>query len=248
MSPTSMSSPVTDSAPPHPDDRKAADDARRAEYADLVRRAASGDLAAMEQLLLRAQEVAYRFSMTVCGHAEDAEDVMQDALVKTYRFVSQIREPDAFRPWLYRTVRNACLMQRRRRVDEPRELLSLDELLPTPDGSRTLDVPAPDRTPEDLALNSRLRRHIGRALSGLPPAFRAVVFLREVEGLSTREVAGVLNVSEANVKTRLHRARLFLQRELAAAEAPPPTPATRAAARRPATPSTRRSRPARVRG
>ena len=53
---------------------------------------------------MRAQEVAYRFSLLVCGHADDAEDVMQEALLKTYRYVGRIREPEAFRTWLYRTV------------------------------------------------------------------------------------------------------------------------------------------------
>src|SRR5581483_2920806 len=85
-------------------------DGERAEYADLVRAASSGDRSAMEHLLMRAQEVAYRFSLLVCGHEEDAEDVMQEALLKTYRHVTQIRKPDAFRTWLYQTVRNACLM------------------------------------------------------------------------------------------------------------------------------------------
>jgi RNA polymerase sigma-70 factor (ECF subfamily) len=184
------------------------------EYAPLVTAAASGDRQALEELLMRAQEVAYRFSLTVCGHADDAEDVMQEALLKTYRYVNRIREPEAFRPWLYRTVRNACLMRRRRRVHEPARVLSLDELLPTPGGVRPIDVPDPGRDPEALAINTRLRRRLRTALEALPPAYRMVVFLREMEGLSTREVAQVTGLSEANVKTRLHRARLFLQQQL----------------------------------
>lgn len=184
------------------------------EYAPLVVAAARGERDALETLLMRAQEVAYRFSLTVCGHADDAEDVMQEALIKTYRYVGRIEHPEAFRPWLYRTVRNACLMKRRRRVDEPAHLLSLDELLPTPDTVRTLDVPDPGRNPESLALNASLRRRLKRAMAALPPAFRMVVFLREMEGLSTREVAQVAGISEANVKTRLHRARLMLQQKL----------------------------------
>jgi RNA polymerase sigma-70 factor (ECF subfamily) len=184
------------------------------EYAALVRAAAGGDREAMESLLMRAQEVAYRFSVHVCGHVDEAEDVMQEALLKTYRHAQRIREPEAFRPWLYRTVRNACLMRRRRRVDEPARLQSLDELLPTPDGMMALDPPDRGRSPEDVAVNNRLKKRLQRALRALPPPFRMVVFLREMEGLSTREVAQVLEISEANVKTRLHRARLFLRREL----------------------------------
>jgi RNA polymerase sigma-70 factor (ECF subfamily) len=183
-------------------------------YAALVRAAADGDRPAMEALLMRAQEVAYRFSMTVCGSADDAEDVMQEALIKTYRHVGRIRAPEAFRPWLYRTVRNACLMRRRLRVGEPRHVLSLDDLLPTREGQRAVDAPARGRDPEALVVNDRLRQRLRRALRALPRPYRVVVFLREMEGLSTREVAEILSVSEANVKTRLHRARLFLRQQL----------------------------------
>jgi RNA polymerase sigma-70 factor (ECF subfamily) len=184
------------------------------DYAALVRAAAGGDTEAMETLLMRAQEVAYRFSVHVCGHVDEAEDVMQEALLRTFRHAQRIRDPELFRPWLYRTVRNSCLMRRRRRVDEPKHLQSLDELLPTPGGLMALDPRDPGRSPEEVVVNTRLRQRLDRAFRALPPSFRLVVFLREMEGLSTREVAEVLKISEANVKTRLHRARLFLRKEL----------------------------------
>jgi RNA polymerase sigma-70 factor (ECF subfamily) len=184
-------------------------------YADLVRAVQQGDQAAMEQLLMRAQEVAYRFSLLVCGRADDADDAMQEALLKTYRYAARIREPEAFRAWLYRTVRNACLLGRRKRVDEPLHLLSLDEPAVGPDGSeRTVDAVDPSRDPEEQALNASLRNRLERALHRIPRPYRVVVFLREVEGLSTREVAKVLRISEPNVKTRLHRARVMLREQL----------------------------------
>lgn len=184
------------------------------EYAGLVAAAAAGDEAALERLLMRAQEVAWRFSTSVCGHADDAEDAMQEALIKTYRYVARIKDPAAFRPWLYRTVRNACLMGRRKKVDEPRRLQSLDEMLPGPDHPIGLDPPHPGKSPEQLADNAALRRRLRKALRALPAPYRAIVFLREMEGLSTREVAKVMGISEDNVKTRLHRARVQLQAEL----------------------------------
>ena len=163
---------------------------------------------------MRAQEVAWRFSTAVCGHAADAEDAMQEALIKTYRYVGRIREPEAFRPWLYRTVRNACLMGRRKKAGEPTRLRSLDEVLPGTDGRARPDAPHPGKNPEQLADNTALRRRLRKALRALPGRYRAIVFLREIEGLSTREVAKVMGMSEANVKTRLHRARLQLQADL----------------------------------
>jgi RNA polymerase sigma-70 factor (ECF subfamily) len=187
-----------------PDEPRATlDQTIRAEYAALVRGAAAGDRDAMERLLMRAQEAAYRFSLLVCGHPEDAEDVMQDALLKTYQHVARIDEPDAFRTWLYSTVRNACLMKRRRRAGEPARFEPVD--IEVADASRRAD----ERLIE-TALDWRLRK----ALAALPATHRMIVVLREVEGLSTREVSAIVGISEANVKTRLHRARVMLRRAL----------------------------------
>jgi RNA polymerase sigma-70 factor (ECF subfamily) len=202
---------VTKSRELHP----GTDDSVRAAYAALVRAAASGDKEAMERLLMRAQEVAYRFSLLVCGHPEDAEDVMQEALIQTYRHVSQIHEPDAFRTWLYRTVRNACLMKRRRRVDEPAHHVSIEQAGESDEGEpRVVDVRDRGRSADQQVMDAWLGGRLRRALQALPPPYRAIVVMREIEGLSTRDVASVLQLSEANVKTRLHRARLMMRQQL----------------------------------
>lgn len=185
-------------------------------YAELVRAASGGDPKAMERLLTRVQEVAWRFSVAVCGHADDAEDAMQEALLKTYRYTSSIRAPEAFRPWLHRTVRNACLMNRRRRAHEPTRLESLDSADHDGADAARLDPADPGRNPEELAANSGLRARLRAALGALPPSYRAIVFLREMQGLSTREVAHAMDISEDNVKTRLRRARKALQTALEA--------------------------------
>jgi RNA polymerase sigma-70 factor, ECF subfamily len=184
-----------------------------ADYEALVRDAATGSRQAMERLLMRAQAVAFRFSLLVCGQPDDAEDVMQEALLKTYRYVSRIDRPEAFRAWLFRTVRNACLLKRRRHVDEPGHVESLDsatERGSATEGSR-IDVADGAKRPDEAAINRWLGRRLRQALASLAPVDRMIVLMREMEGLSTREVAEVTRMSEANVKTRLHRARTRLR-------------------------------------
>jgi RNA polymerase sigma-70 factor (ECF subfamily) len=187
----------------------------RAAYAALVRAAAEGDRDAMERLLMRAQEVAYRFSLLVCGHPQDAEDVMQDALLKTYRYVNRIKEPEAFRTWLYTTVQNACRMKRRRHIGEPSQLTSVEQGATTADGvAGPLELEGHTRAADQLVMDAWVSDRLRRALKALPPSYRMIVVLREMEGLSTREVASVAGISEANVKTRLHRARVMLRQAL----------------------------------
>jgi RNA polymerase sigma-70 factor (ECF subfamily) len=148
--------------------------------------------------------------LLVCGDPQDAEDVMQEALLKTFRHIKRIKRPEAFRTWLFRTVRNFCLMKRRKHVGEPAHLLSLDApSAPDATGRETpaLDVADAGKRPDERALNAWLGRRLRTALAGLSPVDRMIVLLREMEGLSTREVAEITTMSEDNVKTRLHRAR-----------------------------------------
>lgn len=167
----------------------------------------------MERLLVRAQEAAYRFSLLVCGHPEDAEDVMQDALLKTYQYVSRIEHPESFRTWLYATVRNACLMKHRRRAGEPAQFVSLEG---DREGAGRVDVPDTAPPADDRLIEDWMDRRLRAALQRLPAPYRMIVVMREMEGLSTRDVAAVTGYSEANVKTRLHRAHMMLRKYMEA--------------------------------
>ncbi|MEZ5284258.1 MAG: sigma-70 family RNA polymerase sigma factor [Vicinamibacterales bacterium] len=178
-------------------------------YADLIRQLdGANDGAAMERLLTDAQALAYRFSLLVCGHAEDAEDAMQDALLQTYKNARRIRQPRGFRTWLYRTVKNACLMSRRTKAQQMTRMASLD-------ADDAPEVPAGDPDPEAQTAAALERRRFQAAFRQLPRPYRLVAFLRDVEGLSTREAADVMGITEANVKQRLHRARQMLKDALA---------------------------------
>jgi len=186
----------------------------KTDYAALVKAAKTGDREAMERLLMRAQEAAYRFSLLVCGHQEDAEDVMQEALLKTYQHVKQISEPDAFRTWLYTTVRNACLMKRRRHIGEPTKFVSIEQSAGEDDRMSVSEVADESLRADQRMIDGWMDARLRAALKELPAPYRTVLVMREIEGLSTKEVATITEVSEANVKTRLHRARLMLRRRL----------------------------------
>jgi RNA polymerase sigma-70 factor (ECF subfamily) len=142
---------------------------------------------------------------------------MQDALLKTYQYVNRIDQPDAFRTWLYTTVRNAGLMKRRRRAGEPARFESLEHRIDRPDGTTAaINVADRSRPVDEQLIADGMDRRLRGALARLPPEYRMIVVMREMEGLSTREVAAITGYSEANVKTRLHRARLMLRRHLEA--------------------------------
>lgn len=172
----------------------------------LLDRARAGEPEALDELVARALAIARRYSAAVCGKAPDRDDAVQEALLQTFRHARRIREPRAFRSWLYRAVKNACLIGRRRPA-VARVAASLDE-------AGAPDAVDPARAADDRLAVEQDRARVRAALAALPPSYREAVFLRDFEGLSTREVARVLGITEANVKVRLHRAHAQLRRRL----------------------------------
>ena len=183
-------------------------------YNELLDRVRAGESAAIDELLERAQSIARRYSHAVCGRAPDSEDAMQEALLRTFRHAGRIKEPRAFRAWLYRTVKNACLIGRRRGVAEPATMASLDDA-----SAGGLELSDESPAADDLVVTGEAVDSVRRALATISPSYREAVFLRDLEGLSTREVARVLGITEANVKVRLHRAHQQLRRHLGAPSA-----------------------------
>ena len=145
----------------------------------------------------------------MCGSPEDAEEVAQETLLKVFESFDQLREPERVRAWVFRIARNVCLMQRRKSVFAPAHELSLDELPPAD------EVPDAARSPREANCCAReLRAVIDRVIAELPPSYRAVVLLRDLEELSTEETAQILDLSIDVVKTRLHRGRAAMRQKL----------------------------------
>jgi RNA polymerase sigma-70 factor (ECF subfamily) len=153
----------------------------------------------------------YAFGMRMCGHREDAEDVFQETLVSVYRKLETLREPGALTTWLYRIVANTCLP---RAEESLRPIASSRRSCFPRRSSRGPVLPDPGDPSSDL-YRLELSRALEEAVRDLPPDFRVVWLMRDVEGLSTEETAEALGLSIPGAKMRLHRARLALRKRLA---------------------------------
>ena len=181
----------------------------------LARELIAGTAGAFEHFVNVYGRKIFRYSYTMCGHREDAEEIAQETLMKVFENLGQLREPEHMKAWVFRIAKNACLTKRRKSVFAPARELSLEELRPHRDNeSGELDIADWSAWPDAAAQNSELHQALDRAVQKLPELYRSIFLLRDVEGLSTADCAKILDVSEDVVKTRLHRARLMMRADL----------------------------------
>jgi RNA polymerase sigma-70 factor, ECF subfamily len=158
-----------------------------------VRRTLSGDLGAFETLVVRHREVVFRLAARVVGH-DDAEDVAQDALLRAFHRLSRFRGESSFRAWLLRITHNAALA-------------TLEQRRPQQAASEEEGGADPARGPAEELERAERRERLARKLGELRPTHRAVLVLRDLEGMSYEEIAEVTEMPLGSVKGRLHRAR-----------------------------------------
>lgn len=188
---------------------------RKEDELALARELMAGDPGAFERFVDLYHGKIFRYSFSMCGQREDAEEVAQETLMKAFENLAQLREPEHLKSWVFRIAKNACLSKRRKSVFAPVRELSLEELRPQRDGeSGELDIADWSALPESAAQNAELRAALNQAVQALPDLYRAIFLLRDVEEMSTAEAAHILGVSADVVKTRLHRARLMLRSAL----------------------------------
>ena len=183
----------------------------RAEVQQAIRLLQQGDESAVEQALSLLQNTIFSFSMRVCGQREDAEDTMQEVLLKSVPQLSRFENPKALVVWLYKVAKTRCLMSRRKSKFAPQPDLSLDELMPSRSELKSLS--ATSLNPEAHAIRDEEVARLRNAIQKLPPPYRIVLVLRDMEGLTDEEVAEVTGLRSGTVRVRLHRARLFVRNE-----------------------------------
>ncbi len=185
----------------------------RSEIEQAVRLLQRGDDAALEQALALLQNTVFSFSMRVCGQREDAEDTMQEVLLKSVPHLPKFDSPKALVVWLYKVAKNRCLMSRRRSKFAPNPDLSLEGLMPDRKELEQLGTNG-GINPEAFAIRSEEAGRLRDAIQKLPPQYRIVLVLRDMEGLTDEEVAEITGLRSGTVRVRLHRARLFVRKEL----------------------------------
>ncbi len=178
----------------------------------LVERVRGGDVSAYDELVRKYERQVFRIAQHITQNREDAQDVVQDAFLKAFEKLDQFQGNSKFYTWLVRIAVNESLMRLRRR--RTGKMVSIDEDVQTEEGSVPRDLAdwAPD--PEQTYTRTELNRILRKTIKGLPPGFRVVFELRDIQGLSTEDTAEALGLSVPAVKSRLLRARLQLRERL----------------------------------
>src|SRR6266567_8890032 len=168
---------------------------------------------AVEEAIGLLQNTVYSFSMKVCGHPEDAEDTMQEVLSRSLGHLSKIHDPKALAVWLYTVTRNRCWRMRRKGASAPTHMLSLDELIPDEvELGRLLQDAA--ESPEGNLLHAEQHHLLHQAVLRIPVQLRIVLVLHDMEELKTEQVGQILGLQPGTVRVRLHRARLWVRKEM----------------------------------
>ena len=174
---------------------------------EVVRRVLGGDVALMEILMRRYNQRLFRAVRSIVKDDSQVEDIVQEAYVRAYEHLSQFEGRARFSTWLTKiAIYEAYARVRRFDYQNVDSISELEE--------KSLYMNSNERDPERQTFDGEMRLMLERAFDVLPDDYKSVFMLREIEGLNTAETAECLEISEENVKTRLHRAREFLQREL----------------------------------
>ena len=172
--------------------------------------AATVDKAQFENLMRSTHRQAFSLAYRLTGNASEAEDLVQETYLRAFRFFHKYDVSLPFSSWLYRIMTNAHIDSVRRKGRL--KLTSLDQM--GPDGAGTWDIPDMDSSPDRTMMHETLDEPVQKALVSMTPEFRTAVLLADVEGMAYEEIAEVMKTSVGTVRSRIHRGRKQLKRQL----------------------------------
>jgi RNA polymerase sigma-70 factor, ECF subfamily len=186
----------------------------RPEIGKVVQLIQRKDPKSLEEALALLQNTVFSFSMKVCGQRQDAEDTMQEVLLKSVSNLPKFDSPKALMVWLYKVAKNHCLMSRRKSKFAPKEALSLDQLMPDRQEMETLSGNS-GGTPETSLMRRESAKRLREAIQKLPPDYRLILVLHDMEELSDSDISEITGLLPGTIRVRLHRGRLFVRKDLA---------------------------------
>lgn len=175
----------------------------------LIERSRSGDVEAFEALVEGYQKRVFNIAYKMIGNYEDASDLAQEVFIRVFKSIGNFKEQSTFSTWIYRITTNVCLDELRRRKNK--KVVSLDEDIHLDDSEIKRQVESDAPMPEEIAERKELRELVNNAISQLSVEHRTVIVLRDLQGFSYEDIAGMLKCPEGTVKSRINRARLALR-------------------------------------
>lgn len=178
----------------------------------LLQQAKNGDMAAFETLVTQTEKMVYHTAFRMMNHAEDAKDITQDVFIKVYKYLEKFDGQSAFTTWVYRITVNTCIDEMRKR--KGKQTFSMDAELEQEGNSFQIQYADAGDTPEEALTQKESYHEILEALNHLSPEHKAIITLRDLNGLSYGEIADITETSLGTVKSRLARARTQLKQEI----------------------------------
>jgi RNA polymerase sigma-70 factor (ECF subfamily) len=169
----------------------------------LIERATSGDTAAFEQIMLHSQQKVMTLSWRMLGNEADARDASQEVFLRVYKYLGRFKQDQDFLAWVYQITINVCRDIARKRQHHRDQFTSLE----TSGNQNAFEVAADEAGAEEVLIAAQQRELIGVAMASLPEKERAAIVLRDIEGFSTDEVAGILKSSPTTVRSQISSAR-----------------------------------------
>lgn len=178
---------------------------------EIIARATQGDRSAQAQIVSQHERMVYNLVLRLVSNQEDAENILQETFLKVLESLHTFKGSSSLSTWIYRIATNFALMHLRRKK---KAFVSIDEY--PLDEAKDVDAHFKQNNADPLkhAINAELREKLTQAIEILPPKFKTVFVLKDIEGLSLKEISSMLELSLPAVKSNLHRARVFLRNQL----------------------------------
>jgi RNA polymerase sigma-70 factor (ECF subfamily) len=175
----------------------------------LLKKARNGDIEAFELLIEDYQKKAFNVAYRMMGNSEDANDLVQEALIRIFKSIKNFKEQSSFSTWVYRIVTNVCLDELRRRKNK--FTISIDEDIQLEDGNVKRQIESEGPTPEESLESKEIQDIVTKAIEELSNEHKTVIVLRDIQGFSYDEISDIMKCPEGTVKSRINRARKALR-------------------------------------